>query len=186
MDNEIETDNEIEILNDEWIKQFEDADRLYRDFYKEDLYYTNINYIYINKNNEIDKIKSENFLMSTPNCITHDEVLGILKRNSIDSICNKRYMLSSILKYNISLEPDEITNLLHSNSNQMNDYNKHFLNPIKNVDTIHFDKTIQMFHDLNDLFIIFYEKMPKNNTLHDATKKIYIKHSSKHKTRKII
>jgi len=76
---------------------------------------------------------------------------------------------------------------LHSNPSQMNDYNKHFLNPIKHVDTIHFDKTIQMFHDLNDLFIIFYEKMPKNNTLHDVTKKIYLKHSSsKHKTRKMI
>ena len=72
-------------LNDDWIVNFEKTDKLYQDFYKDDLYYINLKIIYINRNNEIEKVKQESFLMSSPNCISREEILGILKRNSIDN-----------------------------------------------------------------------------------------------------
>ena len=37
-----------EELNDDWIQKFEKTDNLYQDFYKDNLYYTNIHYIYVN------------------------------------------------------------------------------------------------------------------------------------------
>ena len=99
-------------LNDDWINIFEDNDKLYKDFYKDNLYCVNIDFIYVNKNNEIEKIKQEPYLMSVLNSITRDELIGLLKRNSIDN--DKRYSLLSILKYNITLDAEDIKNFLLS------------------------------------------------------------------------
>lgn len=154
-------------LDDEWINNFDKTDLLYKDFYKDDLYYVNLKFIYINRNNEIDKIKYESFLMSNMNIITHEEILEILKNNSIDN--DRRYTLLSILRYNINLEPDEIKNYLKSEETQG------YLSVIKNIDTIKFEKSISMFHDINELIIIFYEKSKelRDVNTNNSTKKIY-------------
>jgi hypothetical protein len=157
-----------EKLNDDWIKNFENTDELYKDFYKEDLYFINLNFIYLNRANEIEKIKNEPFLMSKPNYISREEILGILKKSLIED--NRNYSLLSILRYNILLEPDDINNLL----NESRDLN--FLTIIKNIDAISFEQTIHMFQDLNDIFFIFFEKSNelKKNDMKNATKKIYL------------
>lgn len=162
-------------LDDEWIENFDKIDNLYKDFYKDDLYYVNLKILYINRENEINKIKYETFLMSFPNKITREEIIEILKKNSIDN--SKRYTLLAMLKYNINLEPDEIKHYLK------NDYNQKYLSVIKNIDTIIFEKTINMFHDLNDLIFIFYEKSNeiKKADPNNSTKKIYLRSLSSNK-----
>ena len=81
---------EIE-LNDEWINNFEKTDKLYQEFYKDNIYYVNLKFIYINRNNEIEKINKESFLMSKPNFILREEIIQILKMSSINNY--KRYSL---------------------------------------------------------------------------------------------
>lgn len=162
-------DLEYNNLDDDWIDKFDNTDKLYKDFYKDDLYYINLRTIYINRENEIDKLNQESFLLSKPNVITNEEIIEILKKKSIDN--DKRYTLLSILKYNIVLEPDDIKFYL-------NNINKdEYLSVIKNIDTIIFNKSINMFHDLNDLILIFYEKsleLKKPDTS-NTTKRIYIR-----------
>jgi len=159
-------------LDDDWINKFENIDKLYKDFYKEDLYYINLKFIYINSENEIERLKQETFLMNKPNVITQEEIIQLLKKNSIDN--KKRYSLLSILKYNINIEPDDINNYL------TNKINNNYLSIIKYIDTINFDKTINMFHDLNDLIFVFYEKII--DIKHNNTKKIYLKNNNNKKT----
>ena len=168
-------DLEYNNLDDDWIKTFEMTDKLYKDFYKEDIYYVNLRVLYINRENEIDKLKQESFLLSKPNKISNEEILEILKKNSIDN--DKRYTLLSILKYNITLEPDEIKNYL------VNRENNDFLSVIKNIDSISFSKSINMFHDLNDIILIFYEKSNelKKPDANNTTKKIYLRSLSSNK-----
>lgn len=159
-------------LNDDWIINFEETDKLYKDFYKDNLDYVNIDFIYINDEDEIEKIKQETFLLSQQNAITRDELIGLLKRNSIDN--DKRYSLLSILKYNIILEADDIKNFLLTPD--LASYNERFLTINKHIDTIFFEKTITMFQDLNNVYFIFYEKTKnnKNSDLNSITKKIYL------------
>ena len=162
-------------LNDEWINNFEKTDKLYQDFYKDNIYYVNLQFIYVNRSNEIDKIKKESFLMSIPNMITREELFEILKINS--NINNKLYTLLSILRYNITLDVDEIK-LFLTTPLQINNY----LTIIKNIDAITFEKTITTFHDLNDIIFVFYEKSKelKKPNLNNITKKIYL-NDIKHK-----
>jgi hypothetical protein len=169
-------------LNDDWINNFDKNDNLYKDFYKDNLYYINIDFIYINRNNEIEKIKQESVLLSVQNYITRDELIGLLKRNSIDN--NIKYSLMSLLKYNITLDPDDIKNFLLSNDTSF--YNDKFLINNKDIDTIIFEKTINMFQDLNSLFIIFYEKIKENKStnINTGTKRAYMKQNTNRKTLK--
>lgn len=173
---ETETTN----LDDDWINKFENNDKLYKDFYKDDLYFINIRLIYVNRSDEIEKIKHETLLMSIQNYVTRDEVLGILKKNSIDS--DRRYTLLSILKYNISINTEDVQHFL--NSSDLETYNENFLTIIKNIDTIKFEKTISMFHDLNDLIFIFYEKSNeiKKKDPNNITKKIFLHDNNHRKT----
>jgi len=137
-------------LNDDWINNFEKTDKLYQDFYKDDLYYTNLQIIYVNRDNEIEKMKQETILMCKPNYISKEEMFEILKNHLNDN--ERRYRLLSILKYNITLEPDDVAGFMKS------DNNDNFLTVIKNIDAVPFEKTINMLHDLNDIIFIFYEK----------------------------
>lgn len=169
----MDLNNDI-LLDDNWIKEFQQKDNLYKDFYKNDVYFTGVRYIYINKMNEIEKIKYENFLMTTPNYILRDEIIRILKVNSI--IDNIRYKLLSILKYNVELEPSDIHMFLK------NKINPDFLKISKNIDYIKFEPTINTFQDLNELIIIFHEnQVIKSNENHSITKKIYLRSNMNHK-----
>ena len=175
-----ELDKKNEYLDDEWINNFDKIDELYKDFYKDDVYFVDLNIVYVNRSNEIEKIKQAPFLMSRPNCIKREEILEILKNSSLED--NRKYSLLSILRYNILLEPDEIKEyLLNSNADNTN-----YLSNIKNIDTIYFEKTINMFQDLNEIILIFYEKSEQLKKINPntCTKRVYIGDSlsSKKKT----
>jgi len=167
---------EYDKLNDDWINNFEKTDKLYQDFYKDDLYYTNLQIVYVNRCSEIEKIKQESFLMTTPNFISREEILEILKKNSNDN--GRRYTLLTILKYNITLDADDVIGFLKNNDENA------FLTVVKNIDSIKFERTINMLQDLNDLVFIFYEKSTelKKPNPNNVTKKKYLSPKTNKKT----
>ena len=164
-------------LNDDWVNKFDEVDELYKDFYKDDVYFVDVKILYVNRKNEIEKIKQSPFLMNKVNCIRREDILEILKKSALED--DRKYSLLSILRYNISLEPDEIKQYLYDFSD------RNYLNIIKNIDTIYFEKTINMFQDLNDIVLIFYEKSNELKTIdqNTCTKRIYFRSlNSKKKT----
>jgi len=176
-----------EELNDDWIKEFEGIDKEYEDLYNSDVFFIPLHFVYINKQNNIEYIIKHKFFMSSPNYISRDELLGLIKRNYIKS--DVRYILLSILKYNFKLSCNNVQKFINSEEYIDNE----FLVPIKNIDTIKFEKTIPIFQDLNDLLFIFYEKgniTDKLNTLssdfnayplknHTITKRVFLKNMIK-------
>jgi len=160
-------------FNDELITKFEQTDKLYTDFYKDDNYSTDIHYVYVNRSNEIVKIRRESFILTSPNIIHRDELIGILKRNSIDD--SIQYSILSILRYNVNLDVEDVVHFLK------NETGYSFLSTIKNIDDVRFDKTISTFQDLNDIILVFYEKSSSNHSSTNITKKVYL---TSHKRRK--
>ena len=172
-----EINYEFNSLDNKWIDEFEKTDKLYQGFYKENNYYVNVHYVYINKNSEIEKIKEQSIYMSKPNFILRDEILGLIKRNAIDS--EKRYKLLSILKINITLDPNEIKEFLIGDYTDF--YKDKFCSVVKNIDNILFEQTINMFQDLNDIIILFFENSNTNTNSNTVTKKIYLNTKLGHK-----
>ena len=173
-DKEKDADLELEDkqLDSKWIEDFELQDKNYESFYTEDINHINFHCIYVNRNNDIEKIKEEKLLMKTPNYISRDEMIGILKKNSI--INNKRYIVLSIVKYNINLEPSDINFFLKPSKH----LDSTFLTSVTNIDAIPLEKSISMFQDLNDIFIIFSETIGKSTKIDtksiNNTRRVYI------------
>ena len=173
-DSNYDSDLELEDkqLDSKWIEDFEIQDKNYESFYTEDINHIIFHCIYVNQNNDIEKIKEEKLLMKTPNYISRDEMIGILKKNSI--INNKRYTVLSIVKYNINLEPSDINFFLKPSKH----LDSTFLTSVTNIDAIPLEKSISMFQDLNDIFIIFSETAEKSTKIEtktlNNTRRVYI------------
>jgi hypothetical protein len=156
------------ILDDEWIKKFDEVDNLYKDFYKEDIHFINIRFIYLNKEKSISYINQESFLFSAPNKISKEEIIQLIKENII--CYNKKYRLNSILKYNFFLDVEDIKPYLQSNQ-----LNSDYLSTIGYIEDIHFKKTISMFQDMNEIIFIFHELLPNTNKINTKKNKIIYK-----------
>jgi len=175
-----EQDYEIEELDTGWINKFEEMDKEYNSFYREELSFIRINYIYVNRENEITNISEETCLFKTPGILSKEELIGLIKRNTIyNSI---KYSLLSLVKYNIDFEPINLKLFIRSTDKNIG---SKFLESLTNIDSIKFNPSISLFHDINNLFIIFIDKssIGKSGNLirnhQTTTRKIYI-----HPTRK--
>jgi hypothetical protein len=152
-------------MDDNWIHEFEENDKLYKDFYKDDLYFVKLKFIYLDAEHNINKIKDESYLLMNPNFISREEMIQILKTNCIDN--SKKYSLFAILKFNFTLNADEMHKYI------MNKDDHDYLSIIKNINTIYFEKSISMFQDLNEVIFIFHEKSVDQS----LTKKVYFRHT---------
>lgn len=185
----VEEEEEKEInLDTSWIEEFEREEKDYNEYYRKDLQSIKVHCIYVNKNNDIDKIKEERIFMRQPNYLSGDQVLTLIKKNVIQD--NIKYSLLSILKYNITLEPINLKTFIKYKAD-IRSQGDEFLTSIKKIDSISFEKTISMFQDLNDLFILFYETDSRQTDSQNPqaspekeprepckTKKIYLKYSN--------
>ncbi len=142
---------EINELDENWITQFEEVDKDYEIFYKDDVECVNIKYVFINSNNEIEHVKCEKTILPQKNKLPQETLLAMIKTHSL-----KKYKMSFILKYNLSIDPREITN----NDVSLEDS---WLTEYTYVKDIFFDKTITMFQDLNEINIFFCESKKSHN-----------------------
>jgi len=144
-------------LDMSWIQDFVEEDSKYTDFYEEDVTFVQLRILYANQANEICKIMTEKFHMLEPNKISKEELLQIIKERR--TIENKYYNMVSIMKYNIDLSPQNIKSFIKSPAKNRGDA---YLTALSCVDTIHFEKTITIFQDLNELFIVYYDTKPES------------------------
>ena len=152
------------------IDEFEQDDELYKDFYKDTIEQVNLFILYVDNNNDLFHIKKDTATLKDGK-LEKSDLKSLIKQYIIYE--NKKYRLISMLKWNINIEPDEISNYLKED----NKYD--FIKNIRNLDSITFDDSINLFHNLNSLYLVFHERW---KLLENKTKKIYL--NKKLKTRK--
>ena len=86
-------EDEIDNLDDSWLKEFDLSEKDYKNFYAEDITIIPIHLIYIS-DNSIEKIKKETIILKTPGILQREELLSIIKHNMLSN--NIKYSLSSI------------------------------------------------------------------------------------------
>ena len=149
------SDEDLEnISDDEWVDNYINKEKEYDEFYKENIKYIFLFFIYIDSGKNIIKIKKEKLHINN-NLLKKEELLDIIKNNNNDS----KYKIFSLLKYNFDINIENIDD----------DYKeKLFFNNLKNINDIYWNKTIRKFQELNSLYLLF-----KNNSNNNNTKKIY-------------
>lgn len=182
MNNQIYEDtNEIN-LDTRWIQEFELIDDNYKQFYNEVVDDIKICSIYVDKNNEIENIKQDTLELSRENLITKEEMIKIIKQNSITQ--KKRYTLLSLLKYNFDLSASNVVHYLKQKQQQPKPIlDDTYLTLVKNIDDIPLNNTINMMQDLNTIFVLFYEK--QQSSCNSTTKKVYLNNHTKTKKKQL-
>ena len=108
---------------------------------------SSINSLEVNNNSQVKK----------------ESLMKIIKENMFHN--QKKYRPISILKWNIDMEPEDISSYLKESSK----FN--FLTVERKIDTIKFEESINLFHNINSLYIVYHESWKSFN---NRTKKIYI------------
>jgi hypothetical protein len=131
-----------------WIDTFEELEKDYQRFYKETVETINLFFVYVNKSNNVENVIQDKLMLenSTINKLT---LLDIIRTNNVKN--NIKYKLISMLKYNITLSPEEIKSFV------FDELDETYLESISTIDDLHFDETITILNDLNCLYFIFYE-----------------------------
>lgn len=154
-------------MDNEWIHEFTNKEKEYQIFYKSNINYIRIFVLYVNKNKCLDKIKEKTLHLQSANILTKDELRETI--NTYRKSEKVPYKLISILKHNIDIEPDDISRSLHE------DYKYEYTDALNTLETINFNKSINMFEDLTSVFLIFYET--DNISNQNTTKRIKFKHN---------
>ena len=165
-------------LDMSWINNFKQAENDYKDFYKEPVKSITLFLLYVNKENELERINTDTCVLSENGVLKRDLIITLIKRYQI--LFSKKYKLLSLLRYNIDLEPSDINVFLKEDDNLYNC----FIKPEKYLDDIYYADTIAMFQELNALYFIFCENKQDNSL--NQTKRIFISScKNKNKTKRI-
>lgn len=174
--------NEIYEIDNSWITKFKEEESEYNNFYKEQPTSVKLYFMYVNKENIIDFIKTENILLNNNADLEKNHLIFLIKKNQINH--NIKYKLLSLLKFNIDIEPIEV---LSMNTTHYQDPTKYLSNE-RFLQDIHFNDTVCIFQDINSLFFIFKEQSQENfkskeSSSQSTTKKIFF-NTNKRKTLK--
>ena len=154
-------------LDNSWVKKLEQIESKYDLFYKDKQESINI-YSFFIKNGEIIRSSSDKLLLDE-GILKRDSLVYFIKNNR--KLNNVTYRLHSILKYNITISPEDVVQ-----DSWTNDY----LTQERTMSDIYFSDSITVFQDINALFILFSYPPPGNRN----TKKVYITTSKNRKTRR--
>ena len=170
------SDEEFEVDDDcEWINKMKTNDELYKDFYQVETKRVKVYCLYVNNNNELVYINKDSIELSNK-VLNKSRLISLLKSKSF---YNKRnYKIKFLLKYNIDIYPEDIPFFIK----EPEQYD--FLNSNNNINDMKWRDSIDLFQDMNSLYIIYFEKS-KNKSKDRHTRKIYIERKKK-KTRKNI
>ena len=184
-------------IDDTWVTDYKKEEEQYNDFYNEKVINIKIFFMYINTEKTLVSMRQESVSLNEDSILTKDRLIKIIKDKQ--HLNNIKYKLFSVVRYNIDLQPDEMSEFISDDrsntisddrsntisddrSNTISDdsiyTNRFFINE-QNINDIYFTDTISIFQDINALYIIFKEQT-NNNAKNLFTKKL--KHFKK-KTR---
>ena len=135
---------EEEIFDYNWINKYEEEEKDYNMFYPEEIKYLKLNCLYVNMNNELEKITEKEIKLINSNKIKKEELIKLIKDNmKLDKI---KYKLLSLLIYNFNLETDELKMFLQNNEK----YN--LLTNLKNISDYEIESSMKYFKFVNKLY----------------------------------
>ena len=120
----------MEELDDNWIKEFENQEKVYDQFYPNKVDKIKIYSLYVNKECVLDKVKEINYNLDIPNVLKKLDLLRIIKEKKQDEGIN--YKLISLIKYNVDLKPNEVKKYILEQSEYR------FIDYLRELKDIHF------------------------------------------------
>lgn len=141
-------------LDISWITEQEKFQNIQNNYQREPMEFVPLYFIYINKNQYIDKILTEKFPLDNDLSIKREHLLKIIQEKKINTSFSK-YKLIDILTYFVDLEPEKIQSF--SNVENIEQTYSQFFKVLNIPDEINIPQSIFIFHNINSIYFIFQE-----------------------------
>ena len=158
-------------LDTEWFEKQIEIEKKYDNFYNTSVDNVKATIVYVDENNTVSCIKREKVSINN-GIFPRSKIVDLVK--NYRKLNNDTYSLYAILQFNYDVTPDRVIDGKIGIGDE-------FFNIITHIQDVYFNKTIDMFKDLNDLTIVM---KPKSNN-RNLTKRVYLTTKKKRrKTRK--
>lgn len=147
-------DDELD-LDVSWIEMYKDLEQNYDDFYKEKPESIEMFFLYINESSELESINTTTYILDLNASIPKDNLINVIKEHRRKN--GKKYSLKNLLKYNVSLEPEDVIHMLSVDNKE----GSAFITEESYNRDIRFADTVCILQNLNSLYFIFNETSPK-------------------------
>ena len=148
-------DDELD-LDVSWIEMYKELEKNYDDFYKEKPENIEMIFLYINQESKLETINTTTYILDLNGSIPKNNLINIIKEHRYKN--GKKYSLKNILKYNITLEPEDVIHMLSVDNKE----GEAFLSQESYNRDICFADTVCILQNLNSLYFIFNETLSKS------------------------
>jgi hypothetical protein len=157
-------DQENELMNIDWIEEYEDEEKYYTMFYPEKTNEIKVNMLYVNKTNELEKIREKMIYLERENEIKKEDLIKLITENNrIDKV---KYKLISIMIYNVTLTHPEMKHFLISPDKY------DFITSLRNIEDCQLQPSVSCLQELNNVYILFTEEDTEGKKLVANTKRV--------------
>jgi len=154
---------ELEELDDSWIKEINEDEKIYNKFYTSSPNYVNLYITYLNHDNSIIHIKTTTASLSN-NVFSKNKLIYYISKHS--RFHKKRYTCFDIVKYNIDINSKQINDFMEGRY-----YPSNYLTQVSKINDIYWKNSVEILHSINSLYI-FYKPLKKTtNNTRNKTKK---------------
>lgn len=167
---------ELEELDDSWIKEIEEDEKIYNKFYTSSPNYVNMYIIYLNNDNSIIHIKTTTTSLNN-NIFSKNKLIYYISKYS--RFHKKRYNCFDIVKYNIDVDSKQISGFIENEKQSQTQY----LSTVSKIHDIYWKSSVEILHPINSLYIFYKPStlIQKKNTQGKTKKR---KETGNKKTRK--
>jgi hypothetical protein len=146
-------------LDTSWIQEHERLSTINENYLREPMDSINVYYVYINRNQYIEKIVSDKLplLLSedkTHSYLSKETLLQIIQSRKLKTSFSK-YKLTDVVSYLVDLEPENIQSF--SNNDNVEQSTPSFFKIRSFMDDIQFNNSIFIFHGVNSIYFLFEE-----------------------------
>ena len=166
-------------LDVSWIERYKELEKNFDDFYKEKSENIEMFFLYVNSDDELETVNSSTYILDMNSRIPKDRLINVINENREKH--GKKYRLINLVKYNVTIDPEDVIHMLGVDEQEGDTYITH---ESYNRD-IHFADTVCILQNLNSLYFIFGETNPKTRRENrQQTRKITMSPHINDKTRR--
>ena len=135
-------------------------------------------FLYVSSDDELETVNSSTYILDVNSRIPKDSMVNVIKEHREKH--GKKYRLVNLIKYNVTLEPEDVIHMLSVDDHEGDAFVTH---ESYNRD-IHFADTVCILQNLNSLYFVFRETPTKPNRTRPQTRKITVSPHINDKTRR--
>ena len=135
-------------------------------------------FLYVSSDDELETVNSSTYILDVNSRIPKDSMVNVIKEHREKH--GKKYRLVNLIKYNVTLEPEDVIHMLSVDDHEGDAFVTH---ESYNRD-IHFADTVCILQNLNSLYFVFRETPIKPNRTRPQTRKITVSPHINDKTRR--